>query len=95
MLLKYKSLEFKVPRDNKSAWDEIIGYIIESVGDDAEGELNNDIEFEGYWPGHDEDFNRCFLSVHRHEEKVFTFDFTADKLSVLLKQHLKPMRFLN
>ncbi len=94
VIIKYKTLEYKVSKDDKSSYNEIIDYLLNAIDDDVYTSLNWEIEWADYWPDHDEDYCKNSLKIERKEEMVFGVEFKRDKLKSVSKMHLKCMRLL-
>jgi len=95
ILIKYKTLEYRVARDDKKSYDDILNFLIEAIDDDIYTSLNLDIEYHGYWPDHDENFYINSIIIKRHDEKVFNFNFKRDKLKEVMQLYLGCMINLN
>lgn len=63
VILKYKTLEYKILRDDKSSYEEVIDYLLNAIDYDADESLNWEIEWGGYWPDHDEDYCKNNLKI--------------------------------
>lgn len=95
ILIAYESLEYKVARNDASAYQDIIDYLISAIDYDIAMCLNDDIEYCGYFPDNDGDFHRNTLIIERHEKKAFVVDFKRCKFKDVVKMHMKCMLYLN
>lgn len=95
IIIRYKTLEYKISREDTLSYDDIVNFLVEAIEDDIEVSLNCDIEWNGYWPDHDEEYHINNIVVKRHGENVFSIDFKRDKFESVLKFHLKCLRNLN
>lgn len=53
ILIKYKTIEYKVARNDSISYENIVNFLIEAIDVDADTSLNLDIEYTGYWPDQD------------------------------------------
>lgn len=54
ILVKYKTMEYKVPKDNAGAYENVVSFLAEAISDEVAMTMDHEIEFKGYWPHHDE-----------------------------------------
>lgn len=95
ILIRYKSLEYKIARADKDAYESTIDFLVDAISDDAGNSLSDEIEFGNYWPDHDEDFSTNTIRVVRHETQVFWNQFKEENMDKAVKRYLMTLRFLN
>lgn len=94
IIIKYKTLEYKISREDNLSYKNIIDFLIEAIDDDADTSLQLDIEYD-YWPDHDENFYINSLIIKRHNNNIFNLNFKRDKFKDVMQLYLKCMINLN
>lgn len=95
IILKYKSLEYKILRQNKDEYNEIVTFLVDEIVDADEIQVNEDIEFNGYWPNNDDAYHENSVTVKRNDEKVFYKPIKEVDLSDVVGKYLKSLRLIN
>jgi len=95
ILIKYKTIEYKVARDDKATFEEVVSFISDIIDNDANTTLNEDIEYNGYWPDDDENYDINTITLKSQNADVFSRSFMRDKFDVIIKNSLKCMLCLN
>lgn len=95
VLLKYKTLEYKVPRIDKNAYEDTIDFLVHALDDDCCVSMNQDIEFNSYWPENDEDHYYCSIRMIRHGEQVFHSEFKRENMQKEVKRYMRTLRLIN
>ncbi len=92
IIIKYKALEYKVARDNKDDYNDILKFLFGAISDDLNMVLSDDIEFSGYWPEDDEEFAVNRLEVKRINTCIFNIQFKAGRFEEVFKMYLSTLR---
>lgn len=95
ILLKYKTLEFKIQRQNKQEYEDSIQFLLDEIEDAISLSLSDDMEYGGYWPDADEFYNENFVIVKKNNEQVFYKPFREEQLKDIIGKYLKSLRLLN
>lgn len=96
ILIKYKTMEYKILRHDKEAYESTVAFLSEVISSEVDVYLNDDIEYNGYCPDHDENFNVNILKVARHGKQVFCIPaFKKEDMAETLKFYMKSLRYLN
>lgn len=95
IILKYKTLEFKIQRANKQEYEESIQFLLDEIEDAVSLSLSNDIEYGGYWPDQDEFYNENSVLVVKNGERVFYKAFFEGDFKGTISKYLKSLRLLN
>jgi len=94
ILLQFKTLEYKVKREDKDTYEDILDYLLQSIDDDAKTILNWDIEWINYLPDNDINSHKNTLELKRFDESIFKIQFKRDELKPICKMHLKYLRLI-
>ena len=94
-LVRYKTIEYKIPRSDKESWKEVVDFLIEAINTDCNHNVNSDIEYAGLWPDNEEFWYRNTLSLIRHNEKVFWTEFKEDDFETTIAKYMYSLRMLN
>jgi hypothetical protein len=92
VLIKYKTLEYKVAKDNKEDYNSIISFLFSAINDDISMKLNDDIEYEGYWPGDDEYYHINSLEMKRINNRIFYIQFKYERFEEVFNMYLATLR---
>lgn len=95
VLIKYMTLSYKIPRTDKDAYLDTIDFLVEALDEECYSAMNEDIEFNGYWPESDEEHYFCSLRVKRHDKQVFYSEFKRDNMQKEVKRYMRTLRLLN
>lgn len=95
IILKYKTLEFKIEKSNKQEYEESVQFLIDEIEDASALDLSNDIEFGGYWPDSDEYYNENSVLVLKNGQRVFYKPFREEQFSETVGKYLKSLRLIN
>ena len=95
ILVRYKTLEYKIPRADKDSYNEVVDFLSEAIDSDCDNTVNSDIEFNGLWPDNEEFWDQNTIRVHRNDEQVFEMVFNREKLVPVLKNYMQTLRMLN
>lgn len=95
VILKYKTMEFKVHRQNKQEYEDAVSFLLEEIEDAVSLSLSDDIEYGGYWPDTDEFYNENFVTVTKNKEQVFNKPFREENFANTVGKYLKSLRLLN
>lgn len=93
IMLTYKLLELKVNRQCSQDFIETIEFLINEIEDDISNNLNDDIEYGGYWPDNDEFYNEHYIVVKRENENIFCKQFKQEHMQKVTCSYLKNLRF--
>ncbi len=94
VLIQYKTLEFKIGRDDKDGYESIVQFLVNAIYSDLELSIRDNILYgEGFI--YNDDFDESYLEVTRTGVSVFTTIITQKTMKEQLKTYLMPMRFLN
>lgn len=94
IILQFRTLEFKLNRQEKDAFNETVEFLVNEIEDDLLKVFNEDIEYDINWPN-DEMYNKNYMTVGRSNEIIFSKRFDMTKMKSTLGTYLKNMRFLN
>lgn len=94
VLLKYKSLEFKLSKHESAEYMDAIEFLMNGIDNDISYALEEDIEFNGYWPADDEYYHENFIHVKRNEDIHFRKRVADDDVIKVAMTYLKNMRFV-
>ena len=92
VMIKYKTLEYKVARENKDDYDSILKFLYGAIADDVNMILSDDIEFTGYWPEDDVEFSINRLEVKRLNTCVFNIQFECSRFEEVFRMYLSTLR---
>ena len=92
VMIKYKTLEYKIARDNKDDYNSTLQFLFNAITDDLDMILNDDIEFAGYWPEHDDEFSINRLEVKRMNTRIFNIPFESSKFEEVFRMYLSTLR---
>lgn len=95
IILKYKTLEFKIQRQNKQEYENSIEFLLDELQDAVALSLSDDIEYGGYWPENDEYYNENDVVVKKNEQRVFYKPFREEHFTETVGKYLKSLRLLN
>lgn len=95
VVLSYKTLQYKVPRSDKDAYADTIDFLVDAIDDNCSNVMNEDIEFNGYWPESDDEHYYCSLSMTRHGEHVFYSEFRRENMQKEVKRYMRTLRLMN
>lgn len=94
VLLQFRSIEFKLSREDKESFNDTVDFLVNEVEDDILKAFNEDIEYDVYWPN-DEMYNKNYMTVGKANDIIFSKRFDLKELKKTLSTYLKNMRFLN
>lgn len=93
LLICYKTIKFKIDRADKASYEELIEFLIQEIKDNRDHTLGSDIEYDGYWPDHDENFSHNTIEVSKKDNRVFWQEFIDEEhLNKHLSKYLKSLR---
>ena len=92
VLIKYKTLEYKIAKDNKEDYDTTVDFLQLAIIDDVEMSIKDEIEYSNYCPDHDDEFKTNILSIKRRDTKLFYMHFNFECFGDILKTYLKTLR---
>lgn len=95
IILKYKTLEFKIQRQNKQEYEDSIKFLLDEIEDDVALRLSNDIEYDGNWPHHDEHHGEHYVVVKKNEQQVFYKPFGEEDFAQTVGKYLQSLRLMN
>ena len=96
VLIRYKTLEYKILRSDAKAYAETVAFLLEEIQNDIILNINNEIEFDGYIPEHDEYYTQNCVLVKRNNEQVFYRRFfLEDQMVDVVGKYLLSLRFMN
>lgn len=85
IIIEFNSMKFKCI--NKDIFDYLIKYFIEYIFDKNNAEINHRIEWDGYYPDNDENFNKLLINVTLKDKLVFRhfFNINDDNYNNIIK----------
>lgn len=86
VVIKYKTLEYKIAKENKKDYDNILEFLYLAIKDDAELSLGDDDD------DNEETFNINILSMKRQDTKLFYAEFKFENFGVIFKTYLETLR---
>lgn len=97
IILRYKSIEYKVSKQNKEEFDEVVSFLVEEISDAINYQLENDIVYEGYRPDTLSKYlyEQNYVCVQKKEETIFYKRFDSDAMQEVVGKYLKGLRLLN
>jgi hypothetical protein len=94
VVLTYNTLSFKLDRHREKEYLETIEFLIQEIEDSISTELNEDIEYNSYWPDHDEFFHEHFIVVKRYEKTSLCKACKQESIRMHAINYLKNLRFI-
>lgn len=90
ILVRYRTLEYKIPRTDAEGYDAAIEFIISAIREDVIAQVADDIENWDQWPD-----NKTYVSFTRKGVVVSSVGFDNANLVHDVKGTMKTLRFLN
>jgi hypothetical protein len=93
IILIFKLLNLKLHRQELNAFNDAVTFLVNEVEDAIINNLNDDIEYNDYWPENDEFYNEHYVFVNRENETIFCKKFKQEDMQKVVCGYIKNLRF--
>lgn len=94
VIIKFRTVEYKVQRNDKTTFDELIHFLLDVIGSSVAHRVNFDMEHEGYWPNDHENFGTLQITVSKKNDTVFDLSPRLEGWRQVAFDYLKHMRLI-
>jgi len=92
VLIEYNTMKYKISRSDRVTYKELITFIINDIEDLSSDCIDKEIDYGGYDPELDEQYNMNYVNVKKKDKVIYSKKFEIDNITKTVWRYLEHLQ---